>query len=234
MPVGVESGQGHALPVDAQSLPRLHARLPLLLRATLSDAVLARPRRRVLVAHLREAQLSRGAAPRAGEADVEARAGRSRHGDRPVSADRGPLQAHAALTRSAAGRTDASGARDEGTDGGARCRPPRRARAPRPLHRAHQRADGRRGRVGRARAGHGASAAAPARRPRAAKGWRQRRCADGADRPGLHHRAPPPRSDDPGGRRTRCGVHGRERALPEGRHEGPLHGIPAKGVPTPR
>ena len=121
MPLGAQPRQGHAFPLDVESLPRLHTRLPLLLRAALPDAVRARARRRVLVAHLRETQFPRGPAARVGEAVMEARARRSRDGDRPVSADRGPLQAHTALARGAGGRAHAGRARDERADGRARC-----------------------------------------------------------------------------------------------------------------
>ena len=159
--------------------------LSLLLRAALPDAVRARPRRRVLVADLREGQLRRGAAAGAGQAFVEARAGRSRHGDRSVSADRRPLQAHAAFTRGAVGRADAGRDRDQGPDDRARRRPPGGARRASPVHRLPQRADGRRRRLARARAWNGASAAAPSCGAHAEKGGSQRRRADGADRPGF-------------------------------------------------
>ena len=41
MPLRAEPGQGHAVRVDAESVSRLHARLPLLLRAALPDAIRA-------------------------------------------------------------------------------------------------------------------------------------------------------------------------------------------------
>ena len=53
-------------------VPRLHARLPLLLRAPLPHAVRARRRRRVRVGHLRQDELRRGAAARAAEAVLDA------------------------------------------------------------------------------------------------------------------------------------------------------------------
>ena len=62
----------------------------------------------------------------------------------------------------------------------------------------------------RTRAGDCSPAAAPARGSRARRSGSQRRRADGA-RPGLHDRTITPRSDDPSRRRTRCGVHGRQR-----------------------
>ncbi len=54
--------EGHAVQLDAESLPRLHSRLPLLLRAPLPDAVRARARRRILVGDLREDQPRRRSA----------------------------------------------------------------------------------------------------------------------------------------------------------------------------
>src|SRR6478672_7013986 len=41
VPVGVEPGEGDSLQLDAQSISRLHARLPLLFRAAVPDAVRA-------------------------------------------------------------------------------------------------------------------------------------------------------------------------------------------------
>ena len=197
VPLGAQPRQGHALPVDAESLPRLHARLSLLLRSTLPDAVRARAGRRVLVAHFRETQLPRCPASRAREAVVDARVGCPRYRHRPVSTDRGPLQAHTTLARGADSCTYACRARDEGTDGRARRGSARRARTSRSLHGTHQRADGLRGGVGRARAWHGASVAAPARGSGATKGGRQRGSADGANRPGLHDRASASRGHNP-------------------------------------
>ena len=48
--------------------------------------------------------------------------------------------------------------------------------------------------------------------------------------PGLHDPAGEARSDDQGHRRSRRRVHGRERHVPEGRHEGSLHGLPRAGI----
>ena len=103
--------------------------LPLLLRAPLPDAVRARARRRVLVADLREGELRRGAAARARQAVVDARAGGARHRDRSVSADRRALQADAAHARGARSpaRTPV-GHRHQGPDDRARRGPARRAR----------------------------------------------------------------------------------------------------------
>ena len=50
--------------------------------------------------------------------------------------------------------------------------------------------------------------------------------------PGFTTQPSQARSDDQGGRRPRRRVHGRQRALPERRHEGPLHGLPRAGVPA--
>ena len=86
-------GQGHAVRVDAQPVSRLHARLPLLLRAALPHAVRAGRGRRVRVDHLRQDELRRGAAARAAEAVVEGRVRRGRHRDRLLPADRRALQA---------------------------------------------------------------------------------------------------------------------------------------------
>src|SRR5438067_7533280 len=41
VPFGVESSKGNAVQLDAESVPRLHARLPLLLRASLPNTVRA-------------------------------------------------------------------------------------------------------------------------------------------------------------------------------------------------
>ena len=71
---------------------------------------------------------------------VEARAGRARHGDRPVSADRRALQADAPNHRGADARSHADRAGHQGTDGRPR---PRRAAGPvaaSRVHRLHERA----------------------------------------------------------------------------------------------
>src|SRR6476646_8964773 len=96
---GAEPCEGDAVQLDAQSVSRLHARVPLLLREALPDAIRAWARRRVLVADLREDELSRRPAPRARPADVDARTGRARHRDRSVPADRRALQADAPRAR---------------------------------------------------------------------------------------------------------------------------------------
>ena len=135
-----------------QSLSRLHARLPLLLRAQISIAPRARRRRSVRVGDLREDQLRRGAAARARQAVVDEGEHRLRHRDRSVSADRRHLQDLARRDRSAARRRNAGRHRHQGTDDRARHR---RAAGPvrgRNLPRAHERADGGRRRVGETRA----------------------------------------------------------------------------------
>ena len=49
--------------------------------------------------------------------------------------------------------------------------------------------------------------------------------------PGFTHAAGEARGDDQGDRRSRRRVHGRERDVSEGRHQGPLPGLPRRGVP---
>ena len=73
-------------------------------------------------------------APRAREAVVEARAGRARHRDRPLSTDRRSLQADAAVARGADRGAHAGWARHQGTDGRSRRRSARRAGETRQLH----------------------------------------------------------------------------------------------------
>ena len=127
LPIGSESREGHAVQLDAEPVSRLHARLPLLLRPALPDAVRAGTRRRVLVADLRQAELRGCAAAGARQAVVDARAGRGRHGDRSLPADRRPLQADAAVARSAGRGTDADRLDHQGADGRARRRRARRS-----------------------------------------------------------------------------------------------------------
>ena len=87
--------EGHAVRLDAEPVSRLHARLPLLLRAPLSRAVRDERRRRVRVGDPGQAELRRRAARASSTAVVDARARRRRHRDRPLPADRRPLQADA-------------------------------------------------------------------------------------------------------------------------------------------
>ena len=101
-----------------------------------------------------------------------------------------PIEGHYRLTRGIARRAGARRARRSGSSRRGRwscatatcCRISRSAAA---LHRLHERADGRRGRVADARARHGAPAAAAARRARAGRRRHQRRRADGAHRARL-------------------------------------------------
>src|SRR5687768_15327482 len=66
-----DPGERDAVRVTAEPVPRLHARLPLLLRPPLPDAVRARLRRRVRVDHLREDEPGGGAAARAAAAVMD-------------------------------------------------------------------------------------------------------------------------------------------------------------------
>ena len=121
--------EGHAVQLDPQPLPGLHARLPLLLCPPLSRAVRNERRRRVRVGDSRQAQHRRGSGARAGSSGVDARAGRGRHRDRPVSADRRSLQTDAGGHSGADPRPDADGPGHEGADGGPGHRRARRAHA---------------------------------------------------------------------------------------------------------
>ena len=192
------------------------------------------PGRRVLVAHLREAQLSRGAA---------SRARRSRRGSASSSLSaRRPTR----ISQSRA-TTSSRGGRSK------RCWPRGRrsglvTKGPMVVRDADLLAElGRHARCTvhisvptvdeEAWAALEPGTAHPLQRLRAVRALRKAGVNAGVLMapivPGLHHRAPPPRSDDPRGRRARCRVHGRQRAPSEGRHEGSLHGIPAEGIPPP-
>ena len=186
LPLGAEPRQGDAVRLDAEPVSRLHARLPLLLRAPLSRAVRDGRRRRVRVGHPREAATS-SRCSRASSIGRRGRARWSRSAPPPIriSRSRGTTSCRAAsiqaLTR---GRTP-FGLITKGPmvvrDIDVLLEHARAARA----HGLHERADGGRGRVAAARAGHRAPAAAAARGPRAGRRRRQRRRADGADRPRL-------------------------------------------------
>ena len=98
------AGFADAVPMDDQPVPRLHARLQVLLRA--ADPQVSRLRRRPgLRARDRgQGQRAGGAAGGAGEALVEGRARGARHQHRPVPVGRGPLQADARDLEGAARR----------------------------------------------------------------------------------------------------------------------------------
>ena len=71
-----------------------------------------------------------------------------------------------------------------------------------------------------------------ARRPPAARRGSQRRCADGAGRPGLHDQAGAARSDRQGHRRPRCGLRRRQRDVPQGRHPRSLPRLHPQRIPA--
>ena len=103
VPLGAEPREGDAVRVDAQPVPRLHARLPLLLRPPLPDAVRARRR----TTSSRRSSSSRRTSSRCCGASCSKpswtrRVRRRRHRHRLLSADRRPLQADAPLARGAA------------------------------------------------------------------------------------------------------------------------------------
>ena len=138
-----------------------------------------------------------------------------------------PIEGHYKLTRRSleallAARTPV-GHRHQGTDGRARHRPARGARAAEPAApcasacRPSTKTRGARSNPARRIRCSGCAPCA------AARGRHQRRRADGAGRARLHHPAGEARGDDQGDRRSRRRVHGRERHVLEGRHEGPLH-----------
>ena len=111
---------------------------------------------------------------------------RHRHGS--VSADRRALQADAALAEGAGGRPHTGRASSpKGRWSFATRMSSAELRRVAEVHRLHQRADRRRGRVACARAGHRAPAATAACRSQAARRRSQRRRADGSGRPRLHH-----------------------------------------------
>ena len=175
--------------VDAQSVSRLHARLPLLLRAEVPAASRARRRRSVRVGDFHQDQLRRGAAARARQAVVDEGVDRLRHGDRSVSADRRHLQDLARRARSAARCRDTRRHRHQGTDDRARQGRAAGSVGAHHLPRAHQHSDRRRRRVGEARAWRRASDAAAARGARAGRCRHRLRRADGADRARVSRRS---------------------------------------------
>ena len=149
LPVGAERRQGHAVQLDAESLPRLHARLPLLLRAPLPDAVRARARRRVLVGDLREDEPGRRAAD---ASSIKPSWTREQVAVGTATDPYQPIEGHYKLTRRVArGAARRRARRSAWSPRGrwssatrdllAEHRPARR------LHRLHERADRRRGRL---------------------------------------------------------------------------------------
>ena len=98
LPVGAESRRGHAVRMDAEPVPRLHPRVPLLLCAPVSRAVRNERRRRVRVGHPGQAQSRRRADARARSSVVEAGT-TSPSAPRPTPTSR--LKAHYKLTRGA-------------------------------------------------------------------------------------------------------------------------------------
>ena len=213
-------------------VPRLHARLPLLLRAPVSDAIRARTRR---------STSRRSFSSRSTLADVL-----RRELDKPswtreqvavgtATDPYQPIEGHYKLTRRSleallAGRTPI-GLVTKGpmvvrdADLLAEHRPPAGCTVYMSVPTVDEEA------WASARAGNRASAPAVARCAATPRGWRQRRRADGAGRSRLHHATVKARSDDQSDRGSRRRVHGREPPVPEGRHEGSLHGLSRQGVP---
>ncbi len=220
--------------MDPESLSRLHPRVSLLLRPQIPDVPRARPRRRVLVPHPGQGELRRRAAPGAGSPDVAGGAHRVRYGHRPVSTDRRTLPADPARPRGARRSSLAGRPHHQGADGGARPGPAGRAISADHLHRAHERADGRRRGVAGTRARHRAPAPAAARRPHAGRRGGRRRRAHGAGRARSDLTAGEARTDHQGDCRPRCAVLRRECDASGGRHTRPLHAVSVAGVPRPR
>ena len=137
----------------------------------------------------------------------------ARHRHRSVPADRGPLQAHAAVARGALRVGDAGGPGYEGPDGRARRRPAdRRRRGVGLVHRVRQRSLGGRGRVAPPRAGHRLAVAALEGRASPGRCGCSRGCADGAARARHHDHQRVSGGDDPRRCRPRRALRGRERA----------------------
>ena len=212
LPIGAEPGQGHAVQLDAQSLPRLHPRLPLLLRAPLPDAVRARPRRRVLVA----SSSSRSTWSRScGASSIRPSWTREQVALGTATDPYQPIEGHYKLTRRSleallAGRTPV-GLVTKGPMVVRDARRPRRHRPAARLHGLHERADRGRGRLAALEPG----TAHPLQRLRAVRQLRDAGVNVGVLMapvvPGFTHRAGAARSDDQSDGRSRRRVHRRER-----------------------
>ena len=149
--------------------------------------------------------------------DPRARGARHRH--RSLPADRGPLQAHAAVARGALRVGDAGGHRHKGPDGRARHRRPDRRRTRRRLHGVHQRA------LAWTRTHGGASSRAPRRRCSACRAVRA--LADAGVRagvlmapivPGITTTSRVVEATITADRRPRARSSSAQRVVPRGRH----------------
>jgi len=203
LPHGPQPGGGHAVPLDAEPVPRMHAWLPLLFRPPLPVAVGARRRQRLLLGGARQKQFPGRAGARVVPTVARRPDGRPRNRHRSLSAHRRPAPAHAQDAVGPDPPRDAGRTDHEGNAGHPRHRPARGAFAPHPLHRDVQPADGRRRRLAVSRAGNGAPATETPRRAPAARRGSRRRCADGADRPRHQLEAGRNRADAEGNRRQR-------------------------------
>jgi len=189
LPLGPQPGGRHAVSVDAEPVPRMHARLPLLLCTPLPVAPGARRGRRLLVGGARQDQFRGGAGARAVPTLAGRRDGRPRHRHRPLSAHRRPSPAHAEDPLDPDSPLDAGRTDHERNAGRPRHRPAGGALPPGTVHGDVQPADGGHRCMAVSRAGHRAPAAETPRRAPAAGRRRRRRCADGADR-ARHQLAP--------------------------------------------
>ena len=169
-------GQGHAVQLDAESLSRLHPRLPLLLRAALPDTVRARARRPLLVVHPRQDEPRRGAAARA-RSGRRGRGSRWRSAPRPIRISRSKATTSSRAVRSKRwwrpARRSVSSPRDRWWSAISICSPSSAGGAD--CTRLHERADGGR----RARGAR----SSPERRIRCSGCARSARCATPASTP---------------------------------------------------
>ena len=117
--------QGMPIRLDAEPLPRLHARLPLLLRAPLPRPVRDERRRRVRVGDSGEAATSSRSLTRASSIVRRGRASTSRSAPRPTRTSRSRATTSSrGIAIEALARGDADRAHHQGTDGRARPRRP--------------------------------------------------------------------------------------------------------------
>src|SRR5581483_11234775 len=218
VPQRAQPGAGDAVRLVAQPVHGLRPPLHVLLRPRLRGArrpSLGRPLR---LEHPRQDERRDGSATRARAAELGARDGRDRRGDRPVPAGGGPLPADARLPRGARGGVEL--VRDHHARAAHRPgrRRPRRGRPSRRGLRDLLRADARPGDLAADRAGHGAAAPAAARPREARRRGDQRRRRDGADPPRAQRQARAPRRRRPRGARRRSDGSLGEPPLPPPRH----------------